>query len=159
MQKPNINIEKLIKPHWSETDRAKAKAVIEFVQLLMNEHNFDLITARYAQNTYKQHNRSMADGISGVVTTLRDFTKLAPEFSYDVKHVFVDGEHVIVHSHATLKAKHRGDESKGMNIIDTWKVVDGKLVEHWDAIQALDLSMRLYNLIAGGKVKNANGVF
>ena len=67
--------------------------------------------------------------------------------------------HVIVHSHATLKAAHRGDDSKGMNIIDTWKVEDGELVEHWDAVQGISMDMRLYNLFAGGKVRNTNGVF
>ncbi|KZN33694.1 nuclear transport factor 2 family protein [Pseudoalteromonas luteoviolacea] len=159
MQRPQINIENLIKPHWSSDEKVKAASVVEFVQLLMNEHNFAEVTARYGNNSYKQHNRSMADGISGVVATLRDFVKMAPEFSYDVKHVFVDGDHVILHSHATLKAKHRGDETKGMNIIDTWKITDGNLVEHWDAIQALDVSMRLYNLFMGGKVRNSNGVF
>ncbi|MCG7908623.1 MAG: polyketide cyclase, partial [Candidatus Thiodiazotropha taylori] len=62
-------------------------------------------------------------------------------------------------SHATLKEKHRGDDSQGLNIVDTWKLEDGRLVEHWDAIQGIDLSMRLYGLFFGGKVRNANGVF
>lgn len=46
-----------------------------------------------------------------------------------------------------------------MNIIDTWRIEDGRIVEHWDSIQALDFSMRVYSLISGGDIANENGVF
>ena len=159
MKKPVIKSESLIKSHWSEMDKANAHTVIEFVQLLMNNHDFSEISKRQNNELYKQQNRNIADGISGVIATVSDFVKSAPEFSYDVKQVFVDGDHVILHSHATLKAKHRGDDSKGFNIVDTWRLEHGKLVEHWDAIQGLSFSMRLYSLFAGGKIRNSNGVF
>lgn len=159
MNTPKIAIESLLKPHWSDDDVAKVKTVLNFVQSLMNEHDFTKISTQYQHAPYKQHNRNMADNIGGVIETLTQLVKHSPEFSYDVKRVFVDGEQVIVHSHATLKAAHRGNDTKGMNIIDTWRVVDGKLVEHWDAVQALDISMRIYSLLTGGKIKNTNGVF
>lgn len=159
MSSPKIDFTSLEKPHWSAEARENAALVVEFVQLIMNDHNFDEIMARYQGQPYKQHNRNMTDGIEGVVNTLQALVKQSPEFAYEVKHVFVDGEHVILHSHATLKAKHRGDDTVGLNIVDTWKVVDGKLVEHWDAIQGISFSMKLYALITGGKVKNQNGVF
>ena len=159
MTYPKIDLVSLEKPHWSNDDRNNAEAVIEFVQLIMNDHNFNEIKLRYAGSPYKQHNRNIANGIDGVVKTVGDLVKNSPEFSYDVKHIFVDGEYVILHSHVTLKAKHRGDDSQGLNIVDTWKVIDGKLVEHWDAIQGISFSMRLYGLISGGKVRNHNGVF
>ena len=66
---------------------------------------------------------------------------------------------MIIHSHATLKAAHRGDESQGFNIVDTWRLEDGRLVEHWDAVQGLSFSMRIYSLLVGGKIRNTNGVF
>jgi hypothetical protein len=46
-----------------------------------------------------------------------------------------------------------------MNIIDKWRLEDGRIVEHWDSIQALDFSMRLYSLFNGGDIANSNGVF
>ena len=159
MTRPKINLKSLEKSHWSQEDKDKAEAVVDFVQLLMNDHNFDEITQRFGEYPYTQHNRSMADGIEGVVNPMRDFVKIAPEFSYEVKHIFVDGEDVILHSHATIKARHRGNDSRGLNIMDRWKVVDGRLQAHWDAVQAIDFPMRLYGLITGGKVKNTNGVF
>lgn len=159
MNKPHISVEALIKPHWSAQDREKVEAVIAFVQLIMNDHNFDEVTKQYGQNSYRQHNRTIADNIEGVVRAVSDLVKTAPEFSYDVKHAFVDGDYVIIHSHATLKSKHRGDDAQGFNIIDTWRLENGKLVEHWDAVQGLSFSMRLYSLMVGGKVRNSNGVF
>ncbi|MCU7844237.1 MAG: nuclear transport factor 2 family protein [Candidatus Thiodiazotropha sp. (ex Monitilora ramsayi)] len=159
MANPKIDIDTLKKAHWSTDAKNSAEAVLEFVQLLMNDHNFEEISRRYSGSPYRQHNRNIADGIEGVIKTVSDFVKNAPEFSYDVKHIYVDGEYVTIHSHATLRAKHRGDDSQGLNIIDTWKVVDGRLVEHWDAIQAISLPMRLYGLFFGGKVRNENGVF
>ena len=100
-----------------------------------------------------------SDGIDGVLSTLKNLVKNAPEFSYEVKRIFVDGNHVVLHSHATLKAKHRGDDSQGFNIIDTWRVENGQLVEHWDAVEGISFPMRMYSLMTGGKVRNENGVF
>ena len=151
MSVAQIDLTPLTKAHWSEEQKDKAKLVINFVQLIMNDHNFDEVMSRFGQQKYKQHNPTIEDGISGVVKTIQDLTKTSPEFSYDVKHVYVDGDHVILHSHATLKAKHRGNEQQGFNIVDTWKVQEGKLVEHWDTIQGLNFSMRLYALLVGGK--------
>ncbi|MCU7842441.1 MAG: nuclear transport factor 2 family protein [Candidatus Thiodiazotropha sp. (ex Monitilora ramsayi)] len=159
MTNAKIDIDTLKKAHWSDDDKNNAETVLEFVQLLMNDHIFEEVSQRYSGSPYRQHNRSIADGIEGVIKTVSDFVKNAPEFSYDVKRIFVDGEYVTIHSHATLKAKHRGDDSQGLNIVDTWKVVDGRLVEHWDTIQPIDFSMRLYGLLFGGKVRNVNGVF
>lgn len=117
------------------------------------------VRSRFDGDAYVQHNRSIPDGITGLVEYLQDFTKRYPEYSYDVKHVHVDGDHVTFHSHVTIKASHRGDESKGFNIIDTWHVVDGMIGDHWDAIQPLSTSMRLLALFVGGRKANTNTVF
>ena len=152
-------IEAFVKDHWSPDQKNKAEIVLLFVQSLMNDHNFELIEQQYSNATYIQHNRSMKDGISGVLNSVRDLTKRFPDFAYEVKHIFVDGDYVTLHSHATLKKKHRDNERKGLNIMDTWLVKDGKLTEHWDAVQPLDAFMRIHYWITGGAVQNSNGVF
>ena len=58
-----------------------------------------------------------------------------------------------------LKSADRGNDKKGWNIVDMWKLEDGKIVEHWDSIQSLDLMMRIYSAYAGGQIRNGNGVF
>lgn len=59
----------------------------------------------------------------------------------------------------TAKAAHRGKDNMGLNVIDIWKVVDGKIVEHWDSIQPIDFSVRLFSLFTEVAVKNNNGRF
>jgi len=154
-----INFEVLKKSSWDQRELENAKIITDFVQNLMNNHNFDYILSRYNDSAYTQHNRNLPDKISGLVGFLTEFVEDYPEYSYDVKHIYVDGDYVIFHSHATLKKEDRGNDTKGMNIIDTWRLEDGRIVEHWDSIQALDGFMRFYSLLSGGTIRNDNGVF
>ena len=159
MTAPKINPELLASQGWSEQEAQNVRTVGQFVELLMNEHDFDGVLGSFNNDQYRQHNRNLPEGIEGLVGFLRDFTKKFPEYSYDVKRVFADGNHVVFHSHATMKSADRGNDRKGWNIVDMWKLEDGKIVEHWDSIQSLDLMMRIYSVHAGGQIRNANGVF
>ncbi|MEM6965355.1 MAG: nuclear transport factor 2 family protein [Bacteroidota bacterium] len=154
-----IDLEKLRKSSWSEQETKHVELVLDFVQNLMNDHNFDYVMDKFGQGSYIQHNRGMLDGVQGVVEYVSGFVKRFPDFTYDVKHIYVDGQYVIFHSHSTANKKDRGNPNKGFNIMDTWKVEEGQLVEHWDAIQPINGFMRLYAVMAGGSVKNENTLF
>ena len=107
MESLKIDLEKLRKDTWTEEEYENAALVLDFVQNIMNDHNFNYVRERFGNHRYKQHNQSMKDGLSGVLKTVSDFTKNYPDFSYDVKHVYVDGGYVTLHSHATAKKKHK----------------------------------------------------
>ncbi|PSW13189.1 polyketide cyclase [Photobacterium rosenbergii] len=154
-----VDLDSLQKPNWTEQELANAKLVTDFVQNLMNNHNFDYVLEHYNDSAYVQHNRNLPDKVTGLVGFLTEFVEEYPDYAYDVKHIYVDGDYVVFHSHATLNRDDRGNDRKGMNIIDTWRIEEGRVVEHWDSIQALDFSMRLYSLISGGEIENSNGVF
>ena len=156
---PIIDLSSLQKPSWTAQEQQNAALITDFVQNLMNNHHFDYVLERYNDSAYVQHNRNIPNKMEGLVGFLAEFVESYPDYSYDVKHIFADGDYVIFHSHATLKKEDRGNDQKGLNIIDTWRIEDGRIVEHWDSIQALDISMRLYSLMTGGKIRNANGVF
>ncbi len=47
-----------------------------------------------------------------------------------VKRVIADGDHVVVHYHAT-----RPDDDRGAAVVDIWRLQDGLIVEHWDVVQ------------------------
>ena len=147
------------KAHWTDAERRNVELVAEFIGLVMNEHDYVAARERFGSNSYVQHSRGIPDRMEGILDYLEALTKRYPEYRYDVRHVHADGEFVIFHSHATMKAKHRGEERQGFNIIDTWRIADGEIAEHWDAIQPLNFSMRLFALVAGGRVKNPNSVF
>jgi predicted SnoaL-like aldol condensation-catalyzing enzyme len=154
-----IDFDALKKDNWSEQDTLNAKMVIELVQHLMNDHDFDYILEKFGDNPYLQHNRLIPDSVKGIVKYIGDFASQFPEFSYDVKHVYVDGDYVTLHSHATTRKKDRGNDKKGYNISDTWKLENGRVVEHWDSVQPIDLINRFYATFTGGKIRNPNGVF
>lgn len=154
-----IDFNTLKKDNWSPQEISNVKLVIDLVQHLMNDHDFEYIHEKYGDHPYVQHNRLIPDGVKGIVQYIKAFSDRFPEFTYDVKHIYVDGEYVTFHSHATAKKKDRGNEKKGYNISDTWRVENGIVVEHWDSVQAIDLFMRIYAVFAGGSIRNANGVF
>ena len=154
-----IDLDRFKKSHWTTEEIGNAKIISDFVQKLMNDHDFDYVLENYANDSYVQHNRNIADGIEGLVEVVRQFTKRFPDYCYDVKQILVDGDQVVFHSHATMKRTDRGNDKKGLNIMDNWKIRDGKIVEHWDTLQPIDGFMRLYVLLNGGKIRNANGVF
>jgi predicted SnoaL-like aldol condensation-catalyzing enzyme len=154
-----IDFQLLKKDSWSNQEEKNVRLLIDFVQHLMNNHNFDYVKKNFSNNVYLQHNRSIPDGMDALVEYVKDFAKKYPDYTYDVRHIYADGDFVIFHSQATIKAKHRGNDKKGLNIIDTWRIVDGKIVEHWDALQPMDGSMRLFTWLTGGKIKNNNGVY
>lgn len=153
-----ISPELLEAPHWTEQEKANAHLIAEFIQLLMNDHNFEAVRQNYSGYRI-QHSRGIPEGVEGLVKYVSDFAKRFPEYSYDVKRIMVDGDLVTFHSHATIKAADRGNDKKGFNIIDTWRIQDGEIAEHWDAIQPLDTFMRLYVAVVGGRIQNTNGVF
>ncbi|MEL6890471.1 MAG: nuclear transport factor 2 family protein [Actinomycetota bacterium] len=155
----SIELDELRRPTWSSEEAANAALVADFVQLLMNEHDLEGVRARFGSGSYRQHNHGIADGLDGVLETIGALVKRFPEYGYDVKHILVDEDIVTVHSHATLRKSHRGNQRKGFNITDRWRVKDGQLVEHWDSIQPIDFFGRFYALVTGGKVRNDNGSY
>ena len=159
MGKLKINFESLKQDHWSDKELVNAKLITDFVQHIMNNHDFDYILNKYDNGDYIQHNRNIPDGISGLVGFLKEFTKKYPEYTYDVKRILADGDYIVFHSHATLKKEHRGNDKMGLNIIDVWRVKESDIAEHWDSLQPLDGFMRLYAWMSGGHIQNSNGVF
>jgi predicted SnoaL-like aldol condensation-catalyzing enzyme len=156
---PVIEVEKYIQEHWTEEEKQNVRVVIDFFQKLMNEHDFEQILNSHKNLNYIQHNRAIPTQISGLVEYVKDMCKRYPEYSFDVKKVYADKDMVILHSHTTMKAKHRGNEKKGFIITDSFRLKDGKLAEHWDAIQPIDTFSRILFLLIGGQIKNNNSTF
>jgi predicted SnoaL-like aldol condensation-catalyzing enzyme len=156
---PTIAMEQHVQNHWTPEEKENVSVVVDFFQHLMNEHDFEYTLKNYGGGSYVQHNRAIPNEISGLVGYVKNMTKRFPEYSFDVKRISADGEYVVMHSHTTLKAKHRGNEKKGFIITDTFRLKDGKLAEHWDAIQPIDAFTRFLFLMIGGRVENSNTTF
>ena len=156
---PTIDFDRIAQGDWTDSERANAHHVQRFVQLLMNDHDFGAVRDGFGGSPYTQHNRSMEDGLPGVIESVERLVSRFPEFAYDVKQVISSGDRVVTLSHATMRSSDRGNVRKGMIIFDMWRIEDGVLVEHWDSLQALDLPLRMYQAATGGRVRNVNGPF
>ena len=154
-----VDFAALERPEWSEPERKNAQTIAEFVQLLMNEHDFDQVRDRFSTGTYVQHNRAIPDGIDGLTGYVARLVKRFPGYSYDVRQILASGDRVVFHSHVTLRAAHRGNQKKGFVVFDMWKLEDGRIANHWDALQPLDLMARLITLFGGGRTRNDNGIY
>jgi predicted SnoaL-like aldol condensation-catalyzing enzyme len=55
-----------------------------------------------------------------------------PQSHSEIKKIFADGDYVIVHVHAV-----REPGTRGLAIFDLFKLENGKVVEHWDAVQPI----------------------
>ena len=117
-----IDIHKFKKEHWSEQETQNVTMVVDFVQHLMNNHDFGYVRKTFGTHHYTQHNRNIPDGMENLIAYVETFAKRYPEYTYDVKQIVADGDRVIFHSHATVRKQDRGNDKKGMNIIDIWRI-------------------------------------
>jgi predicted SnoaL-like aldol condensation-catalyzing enzyme len=114
----------------SEEDKA---ITVAFYQKCLNEGDVETAFRLYAGTTYRQHNPLIEDGMEGVrkfVTWIRDHH---PDARGEIKHVFADGDYVILHSYWHGLS----DNPRGEAVADIFRLQDGKLVEHWDVIQPI----------------------
>ena len=109
-KQPVINVDKHLLENWTKQETENVKVVVDFFQYLMNEHDFEYIQKKYGNGSYTQHNRAIPNEMSGLIGYVKTLTKRFPEYSFDVKRIFADGDFVILHSHTTMKAKHRGKD-------------------------------------------------
>ena len=121
---------------------ANKKNVVEFYNQALNEKNFDA-ASKYLGARYIQHNPTAPDGIEGFKAFLGFLREKFPDSRSEIKRVFAEGDHVIVHVHAV-----REPGTRGRAIIDIFRLENGKIVEHWDVAQDVP-----------EKAANSNGMF
>ena len=77
---------------------------------------------------FVQHNPTIADGPEGVKQLLGMLTSQGvPKQKIEFRHVVADGDIVILHSRYEMAGKE-------WRFIDIYRVENGKLAEHWDAM-------------------------
>ena len=83
----------------------------------------------YAGSPYRQHNPLIEDGMEG----LRKVVTWLTHARHEIKRVFADGDHVILHSHWHGLS----DNPRGEAVVDIFRLEGGKVLEHWDVIQPI----------------------
>ncbi|OOR93450.1 hypothetical protein B0181_00350 [Moraxella caviae] len=113
---------------------ARNKAnVLAFYEMTFNQHKVQEATDLYIGKEYLQHNPTVADGGQAFVDAFAPFLAEHPQSHAIVKRVMADGDLVMVHVHSKLHANDLGEA-----VVDIFRLDDeGKIVEHWDVIQAV----------------------
>ena len=82
---------------------------------------------------YIQHNPQAADGFDAFIAFVNSFTQQFPQLHVDIKRVIGECNMVVTHSHITTSPDDRGSA-----VADIFRLNrQGKVVEHWDVIQAV----------------------
>ena len=105
--------------------------VIAFYTAAINEKDFEA-ASQYLGDVYIQHNPLAADGPEGLKAFIEWARVNAATFEVEFKRVLAEGDFVVVHSHARASP-----EDRGSAVMDIFRLEDGKVVEHWDVIQAI----------------------
>src|SRR6266700_3071208 len=114
---------------------ANKKTVLEFYEAGLNKKDFEA-AAKYFGPKYIQHNPGAPDGIEGFKTFVNFLKEKFPQSHSEIKKVFADGDHVILHVHAV-----REPGTRGRAIVDIFRLENGKIVEHWDVAQDIPEKM------------------
>ncbi len=104
--------------------------VVSFYEQAFNDGQPEAAAARALGDTYTQHNPGAQDGPDAFIGYTHWLRGQFPELHLDIKRVIAEGDFVVTHSNLHLAP---GD--RGMAVADIWRVVDGKIVEHWDVVQ------------------------
>lgn len=126
----------------AQQQEANKKVVVEFYEKGLNQKDFEA-AAKYFGPRYTQHNPNAPDGPEGFKTFLQFLKEKFPNSRSEIKRVFADGDYVILHVHAI-----REPGTRGVAIVDIFKLENGKIVEHWDVVQPIP-----------EKAANSNGMF
>ena len=81
---------------------------------------------------YIQHSSLAAPGREALKRFLTGVRHASPNARQTIHRAFVDGDHVIVHVHVE-----RWPGDPGLAVIDIFRCENGRIVEHWDVIQAV----------------------
>ncbi len=98
---------------------------------------------RFIAADYIQHNPNVESGREPLKAFLDYIRELNPHGVHDVKRMFADGDHVVVHYHVR-----RWPDDVGWAVVDIFRIENGLVAEHWDVAQ---------DVVVGGP--NANGMF
>jgi len=119
----------------AEEKLSPREIVLAFYEAALNEKDVDK-AKRYLGGTYIQHNPRVPDGPEGLFRFVQFRRDRYPAAHNEVKRVIADGDLVALHVHSVVIPG-----TPGRQIVDIFRVEDGKVVEHWDVIQEIPVDL------------------
>jgi predicted SnoaL-like aldol condensation-catalyzing enzyme len=125
----------------------------QLVESLINRvfigHDFSRLD-EIMRDDYLQHNQDVPQGKAGFIEFFENTFKAMPDFRYTVKKIVAEGE--IVMAYCTSSGTHTGGpwletQPTGnrleFDVVDIFRIQDGKIAEHWDVADSLTLFKQL----------------
>jgi predicted SnoaL-like aldol condensation-catalyzing enzyme len=107
------------------------QAVLEFYELAINEKDYQAAETFIGPH-YIQHNPMAKDGKEGLKSFIEHLRANRPDYRSEIVRSFAEGDYVILHVRNTPAPGERGNA-----IVDIFRLEAGKVVEHWDVVQAI----------------------
>lgn len=111
------------------------KNVVAFYDLATNQSRPREAVEKYVGEKYTQHNPEVGDGKESFIA---HFEKQAIDFPtkrFEFRRVLAEGDFVVVHVYSIFPEYWRNKEWAGIDIFRLDAA--GKIVEHWDVLQAI----------------------
>ena len=115
------------KPVNKENLERNKQTVIAFYSRSFNDKQPGDAVAKYVGSEYIQHNPDTPSGAAAFVQSATEFIAKFPQVSVEIKRVIAEDDVVVAHNLVKLKP-----EDRGMAGVDIFRLLDGKIVEHWD---------------------------
>lgn len=107
------------------------QAVLEFYELAINQKDYQA-AEKFIGPHYIQHNPMAKDGKEGLKNFIEYLHANQPDYHSEIVRSFADGDYVILHVRNTPAPGEPGNA-----IVDIFRLEAGKVVEHWDVVQAI----------------------
>ena len=114
----------------NETD--PKRLVLDFFDLAFVKREAAQAAERYLGAQYKQHNPTAPDGAEVFPNLISGLFAQAPEASFHLKRAIAEDDLVVLHYNLKMFP-----DDRGQAVVDILRVEDGRIVEHWDVMQAV----------------------
>ncbi|MEL7121217.1 MAG: nuclear transport factor 2 family protein [Bacteroidota bacterium] len=108
--------------------QSSKELVAAYMEDIWVNRNISALDKYISSKKFTQHNPHLEDGLEALQGFLPHlFNNLMPKGTWEVKRIIAEDDMVVVHSLAKPTSS-----TRGMAVVDIFRVENGKIVEHWD---------------------------